>query len=444
MNGGKISDNSSSSMGTVYIGPPTSDSPGSFTMKGGMICDNSYTGQASDYSPSVYIAKGSFTMEGGEITRNTTSQNYGGVSINNSENSVFTMTGGKIYGNTNIGVKVANTTKFYIGGSAYITSDNVVSLQASNSLITIAGVLTPPAEANGISATIQLPSNATVGKQVFAIDDNANTTILREKQKFTLLSTDFGIDSNGCLTENDVIALSSSDEQTTIGDEIATNDYVVVNLESDFTPTPLESYTNGGGFSDGGKDCVIKVPVGKTLVLSSDTPVIIEPSVRSGYFFDVYGTLIIGPNVTISGKSGGTSKLHWNIISIKSGGKVVLEGGTITENVGGGSLAGAVIIFGGGIFTMESGLITNSNAGVYIYEQGRFIMNGGEISSNTSSGVIVSSNGTFIKTGGSVKNNTNSSDPDKSQLSIAAGGKYGSSEDNLTTYSEGYGISDEF
>lgn len=161
MKGGKISDNTLSTMGTIYIGD--ADSP-SFTMKGGIICDNIYEGTAG-YSPSVYIAKGSFTMEGGEITRNTTNQGCGGVSINNNENSIFTMTGGKIYGNTNIGVKVANNTKFNLGGSAYIAPDNVVSIAfvnsgstKLNSPITIISELTPPAGSNVITATIT-PSN---------------------------------------------------------------------------------------------------------------------------------------------------------------------------------------------------------------------------------------------------------------------------------------------
>ena len=443
MNGGKISSNNANGgMGTVYLGSTDTNYP-SFTMAGGIICDNNYTGSAS-YSPGVYISKGSFTMkDDGEITRNISSYYAGGIYISNNENAAFSMTGGKIYSNTaeNKGSAIYNQGKLFISGSAYIAPDNDVYL-TSGKTITIAGELTPPPEASGITATIT-PSSTTIGTAVLALAEGVtDTSISKERVKFNVSGTNLYIDTNGCLGEAD-ISISSSTDQTALGNELQTNDTVIVNLQSDYVPKPLETYSNGGNFSVG-KDCVVDIPAGKTLVLSSDTPVTIEPSVFSGYFFDVKGTLIIGPNITISGKSGNTSGLHWNIIAIRSGGKVILKGGTIKDCTSGGSTVGAVRIFGGGIFTMESGLITNSRGGVYIHDNGTFVMNGGEISNNTSSGVVVNSNGIFIKTGGSVKNNTNSSEPDKSQLLISAGGKYGSSNDSLTTYSEDYGLADAF
>ena len=155
MNGGKISENNANGgMGTVYLGSTDTNYP-SFTMAGGIICDNNYTGSAS-YSPGVYISKGSFTMkDDGEITRNISSYYAGGIYISNNENAAFSMTGGKIYSNTaeNKGSAIYNQGKLFISGSAYIAPDNDVYL-TSGKTITIAGELTPPPEASGITATI--------------------------------------------------------------------------------------------------------------------------------------------------------------------------------------------------------------------------------------------------------------------------------------------------
>ncbi len=183
MNGGIISRNeltSAIAMGTVYIGPANSSTPGSFTMKGGIICDNEYYNGTSDNSPSVYLATGSFNMSDGEITRNSTDKNCAGVFMNSNVNSVFTMTGGKIYGNTNngqaIGVKVSNNTKFNMSGSAYIASDNIVTLPGTNSQITITGAVTPPAGSNGISATIT-PRTYSSGTQVLNYADGVSSDV---------------------------------------------------------------------------------------------------------------------------------------------------------------------------------------------------------------------------------------------------------------------------
>lgn len=195
------------------------------------------------------------------------------------------------------------------------------------------------------------------------------------------------------------------------------------------------------------KDFSCIVPVGKTLELKAESPVVLKCDANY-QFFAVYGTLVIGKNVTVTGTGLARTVIHQNAIVIKNGGKVILDGGTITNGAGGGSAYSAVRITSGGTFVMSSGLMsgTERNGAVYIEDGGKFEMTGGEISGNKGSatgGVRILSGGTFIKSGGTVKNNTKNGTT-QSQMYIASGGKYGSSEGALTTYSSDTEVADEF
>ncbi len=195
------------------------------------------------------------------------------------------------------------------------------------------------------------------------------------------------------------------------------------------------------------KDFSCIVPVGKTLELKAESPVVLKCDANY-QFFAVYGTLVIGKNVTVTGTGLARTVIHQNAIVIKNGGKVILDGGTITNGAGGGSAYSAVRITSGGTFVMSSGLMsgTERNGAVYIEDGGKFEMTGGEISGNKGSatgGVRILSGGTFIKSGGTVKNNTKNGTT-QSQMYIVSGGKYGPSEGALTTYSSDTEVADEF
>ena len=111
MNGGEIySNNSSSNGGGVY-------SSGTFTMNGGKIYSNN-----SSSGGGVYATSGTFTMNNGEITDNTATSNGGGV--NSYSNSTFTMNNGKISDN-----KAAN------GGGVY----NYYSSSSNSNPFTMSG-----------------------------------------------------------------------------------------------------------------------------------------------------------------------------------------------------------------------------------------------------------------------------------------------------------------
>jgi len=222
------------------------------------------------------------------------------------------------------------------------------------------------------------------------------------------------------------------------------NDYKVI------TPSfPDEEKVSSGYYRLNNKNETQKnysciVPAGKTLSLKAEYPVSINCD--SVYcFFKVSGTLVIGQNVTITGQG-----VHWNAINIQSGGKVILDGGKITNGTGGGTSSSAVTVENGGMFIMRSGLMSgNNNTGaVKVEDGGRFEMQDGEISGNVSrfsdnsGGVTVNGGGIFIKSGGTIKNNTKNGS--QSQMMISANGKYGPSESELTTYDSPTEFKDAF
>lgn len=100
---------------------------GTFTMQGGVVSDNSTTGNGGG----VYLSGGTFTMKGGTISGNH--RLYGGV--NATENALFIMNGGTISGNgrgvnidenssfiMNNGKITDNATTAVLGGGVYVKS----------------------------------------------------------------------------------------------------------------------------------------------------------------------------------------------------------------------------------------------------------------------------------------------------------------------------------
>ena len=437
---------------------------GTFTMSGGTISYNKVTVFQNGYGHAgggVYIGvTGVFNMHGtASIIGNYTEGSQGGAVKVASGTGTFNMTGGTISGNTanpdnspngsGYGIRVESS-NFNIGDSAYIASDNVVQLIDAHKV----NIISPLTKE--IAATI-LPTSYTPGTPALAAADNA--TLADNAAKFALVQNDesyiennlieeYFIDTDGTVEKVNTITVNNQSESTIFGTAMSGQaKRIVAKIGSDFALKPLSSYSNGGNFSGDGRDVVVEVPAGKTLVLTAETPVTLTTtSSLNGCFFNVSGTLIIGPNVTISGYY---YNIHWNAIRARSKGKVVLDGGTITYSQGNASSRGAVYAFEGGTFVMERGLITGNIGGVCI--MGTFIMKGGEISNNNNNdagggGVTVFSKGTFIIVGGVVKDNTYSGSTDNgaSQVYIYAGGKYGTSTDNLTSWSEDQKFEEEF
>jgi len=115
-------------------------------------------------------------------------------------------------------------------------------------------------------------------------------------------------------------------------------------------------------------------------------------------------------------------------VDVESGGKLVMSGGEISNNIGGN---GGVRVNSGGSFEMSGGKISNNNApyggGVYVAARGIFSMTGGLITDNTAGfgGGGVWNSGTFTMTGGEITNN----------VAAGAGGVH-----NNGTFNVQYGI----
>ncbi len=143
---------------------------------------------------------GSFIMNGGSIYGNVAEGNGGCIYIqdDNGKASSFTMTAGSVYGNSaEKGKAVYHTEggKINLSGSAYIAADNEIYLGSSNDFyVTVAGTLTPPAEAAGTVAHI-LKENAAAGRTVLG---GTAALVQSEYGKFEYDGA-FDIDSSGKL-----------------------------------------------------------------------------------------------------------------------------------------------------------------------------------------------------------------------------------------------------
>ena len=341
---------------------------------------NNYYGIRT-YAISNYWMGDGIRVGGGQILSNTQYDVYYYAQVNMLLWQTCSLT---IGGNATIGKIFIKRYGFRYNGVYYYFL-NKISISSS---------LNNHSQANPISVTIDNDNPIDDGGQLLS-----GSNLAEESKKFRLANEDYYIDGEGYIRKNTNITVNSESEQTVIGNAMKSDaKRVVAKFESDFTLKPLSSYQNSAGFEGDGRDAVVEVPAGKTLVLTAESSVTLDFPCLCGYFFDVSGTLIIGQNITISGING----IHWNAIRVQSGGNVILDGGTIKNSNGGGAGRGAVII-DDGTFVMESGLITDSEGGVFV-EGGTFIMNGGEISGNRFSsqeagggGVTVTSGAKFIK-----------------------------------------------
>ena len=128
--------------------------------------------------------------------------------------------------------------------------------------------------------------------------------------------------------------------------------------------------------------------------------------------------------ITHGKQADGTTTYTGTGVSVSSGGKFNMYGGTITGNtLGDYGEGGGVHVEYAGTFNMYGGTISNNTAGVYggggvyVYINGKFTMSNGSISYNEANGcsgggVYVydsdSGSGTFTMTGGIINNNTSS------------------------------------
>jgi len=282
------------------------NSGGTFTMSGGKISGNTVTSSSYSYGGGVYVSSGgTFTMNGGEISGNTvtssSSYSYGG-GVYVSQSSTFTMSGGEISGNTVTSSSSSNGGGVYAGGP------------------------------------------------------------------FTM--------SGGKISGNTVTSSSSS--------------------------------SNGGGVYAGGTFTMNGGEISGNTVTSSGATSSGATSYGGGVY--VVGTLTMNGG-EISGNSSTTSSTYSNGGATSYGGGVCVYGDRGTFTMNGGKISGnsSTSSYSSG----SSSYSTSSRGGGVCVFKGTFTMSGGEISGNTSSnssstssfsgeggGVYVASSQTFTKTGG--------------------------------------------
>lgn len=449
-----------SNYGYLYLGYKDANSDSAKTPKTaeewtGKIMNNSVTSEG-DGGGIRNFSNWYIYMAGGTIEANTADGDGGGVWAS----GTFVMTGGKICSNSvsegkfGGGVFVMGT--FKMGGTAYIPfgADKKNDVYLNSNIYTerkieIVERFNLPSAAYGRAATIS-PSSYSSGTQVLSGD-----LVSVEYSKFSTASSDYSILMDGKIA----LVLTGAASGTSIYNALRSQNSLEINLgtsegisKNTFSPPDNDSaYTNSGGFTGGGKDVGLIVGAGKTLTLSADYAASISLGVYCGRGISVSGTLVINENVILTSGNG----THWGAIEILDGGKVILNGGSIEGFNYGGTSFGTVKVASGGTFEMRSGsIINNSTAGgVSVSNGGTFIMSGGTISNNKNrfsdngGGVTVANGGTFIKTGGSVCGNLNineNADSSATEMYIAAGGKYGTSESTLKTYTEITAFSEEF
>lgn len=142
-----------------------------------------------------------FKMAAGNIKYNGSAGYGGGVNI---YQHFFEMSGGVIAGNAAVSqgkaVYIGGGDSFRISNSAYIASDNDIRISSESKKIIVAGALTPPEEAGGISATItpsNYPSTSTVVEKADGVSDDVFADAISKIAVTPYNSTNYTIDSEG-------------------------------------------------------------------------------------------------------------------------------------------------------------------------------------------------------------------------------------------------------
>lgn len=147
-------------------------------MYDGAIVSNCRCSNTWGIGGAIGLESGTMNMYGGSITGNS-AQDASAVYVNN--DSVFTMSGGTISGNSNdIAINISSST-FKIGGGALISSDDKVSLKNSPAIT----IISPLTGGNSV-ATLTLKDGFSSGSSVLIAENGV--TLANEVGKFVLTS----------------------------------------------------------------------------------------------------------------------------------------------------------------------------------------------------------------------------------------------------------------
>ena len=371
----KIRDNEGDNQGNGGAGAGVYMSGGTFHMYSGSICQNT----AYRDGGGVYMDGGEFTMSGGTIEKNNAafsgSGTYGyggGVYINR---GTFTMTGGSITNNAayNVGGGVCvceNATAFTIGGNVAVTG-NITSSGAANDVYLYTG--------KSIRVDGKLDRTASIGVTCAGV----------ESSKFVTVATG----AKGSCTEGNFTA--NKGEPYCIKVEPGTEaDRVNVNL---YNGLPHEHYRcNGKDAATGGDKCTGIGGHTEEGVLSFKawTSATQLPTTSGEYYLTKDVTLDSAWSIK------GTGGKQVRFVLCLNGHSIRLKDGAndYVINVGAGGTLALCDCDG------SKGTITGSTkaSGVYIDNDGAFVMYGGSISGN---GNGVTNKELFQMYGGSITGN---------------------------------------
>jgi hypothetical protein len=319
----------------------------------------------------VEVVSGSFTMTGGKIYGNSAANEGGGVRV---EGGSFKKTGGTIYGSDATDASLKNTagsgnTK---GHAVYVDSggkyrdvtagpeDDIDTTDHGTGLFAVMTGI----DAEDFGDFALIPKPITVNGEE---DWNAARTAIsggNGKNYIITLGADLTLDG-----------LSSA--QGSFGSASG----ITVSLRGAHTLT-LDSGSTGS---------LLRVNGGQTLILRDLTLI-------GRYDNNAPLALVIGASASLSTKAAtikdnvSTGASSGGGVFVSNGAGFTMEGGEISGNTAGLSGGGVYVTGNGSSFTMSGGKITNnytsgSGGGVYVIGNGAsFTMEAGEISGNTASG----------------------------------------------------------
>jgi hypothetical protein len=248
MNGGEVSDNSSSYGGGVYVGSYATFTMnegkvsgnygggvcigGTFTMNGGEVSGNT----ASTNGGGVYVDGGTFSMSGGKVSGNSSSS-YGGGVYAGSPGGAFTMSGGEVSGNTSSGygggVYVYNGTFTMSGGEVH---DNILTGTYGREVV--------------VSGTFKMSGDARP-QRVF-LRDNTRFITISGPVSGGIVPIDLGITGSVPLTGWENMQILKLDTSYSSGNLAALKDYFTLGNSKRTDSSATEEAITGYKIDDGG------------------------------------------------------------------------------------------------------------------------------------------------------------------------------------------------
>ena len=400
MFGGKITANTG--CGVTMEGWRATSDKATFNMSGGEISNNGDGG--------VKITKGTFTMSSGEIKGNSADE---GGAVYVDSDSTFTMSDGEITGNNTTGNSSGSvyvgSGSFTVSGTAKIqnnwiggTQDNGVYVKGndgkagnvylpSGKKITIGGSGLAEGASIGVTygGTIAAATDATIAT---GANNGYSTDSITSDSGYNVWKVDDELRlTTASLQEHPICGGTCTDDSHSNEVWKGISALSQITLDGNY-------YLTGNVELTGTWQCTKNVKLclnGKTITCATGYNTIKVEKEKTLEITDCQGSAgQITHNESVSG------------CGINVYGKLILWNGIITGNMSGGG--GGVFVNEDGIFIMHGGTITGNNAdgnggGVCLNQRSTFIMNGGTITGNNANGngggVYVNSKGVFTVSG---------------------------------------------